>query len=71
MAKLTSYEAREILSLCKVNRYVDYHTLSSDQVEALLAAADKAKYRKPANANGSRARSFHSRLVRAAERQDD
>jgi len=65
MARLESFEAAEILRRCKINPFVDYHTLSSAQVESLLHAADHRKYRKPKNANGSRARSFHAYLLRA------
>lgn len=46
----------------------DFHTLTSDQVESVLAAADAARYRKPRNANGSRARYYHARLQRLANR---
>lgn len=46
----------------------DFHTLTSDEVERLLAEADRVKYRKPRNANGSRARYFHAKLQREAER---
>lgn len=44
----------------------NFFTLSQDQVSALLAEADRAKYRQPRNANGSRARYFHERLQNAA-----
>jgi hypothetical protein len=47
---------------------VDFHTLRSEQVDKVLAAADERKYRKPTNANGSRARYFHAYLSRAAAR---
>lgn len=42
----------------------DFHALRSSQVDALLTAADRYKYRKPKNANGSRARYFHAYLQR-------
>lgn len=45
----------------------DFHTLNSAQVDALLAEADRVRYQKPANANGSRARYFHDRLQRHAQ----
>jgi hypothetical protein len=44
----------------------DFHALDSYTVERILAAADSVKYRKPINANGSRARYFHSMLRRKA-----
>lgn len=43
---------------------VDFHALSSATVERILAAADEARYRKPRDANGSRARHFHAKLQR-------
>lgn len=45
----------------------DFHTLSSTHVEALLAEADRVRYRKPPQANGSRARYFHDLLQRRAQ----
>ena len=47
----------------------DFHALSSDQVERIVAAADSVRYRVPRNANGSRARYFHARLERAINRE--
>lgn len=47
----------------------DFHTLSSAEVEQLLDAADMVKYRRPKNANGSRARYFHAKLQREMERE--
>lgn len=47
----------------------DFHTLSSEEVERLLAEADSVKYRKPKNANGSRARYFHAKLQREKLRE--
>lgn len=46
----------------------DFHTLTSAEVEMVLAAADAAKYRKPRNANGSRARMYWAKLQREARR---
>ncbi len=48
----------------------DFHRLRSEQVESIIAAADSVKYRAPRNRNGSRARYFHSYLVRAANRAE-
>jgi hypothetical protein len=42
----------------------DFHTLRATAVERVLAAADFVGYRRPKNANGSRARCFHARLMR-------
>jgi hypothetical protein len=47
----------------------DFHALTSAEVERVLAAADERKYRKPKNANGSRARYFHASMVRASLRK--
>lgn len=47
-----------------IDPQADYHTLNSYQVDALLAEADRVRYRKPKNANGSRARYFHAYLQR-------
>ncbi len=60
--------ARSILSAASVPVLADFHTLSSEQVERLLAEADMWHYRKPKNANGSRARYFHDMLQRRARR---
>jgi hypothetical protein len=45
----------------------DFHTLRSEQVDKLLVAADRVGYRKPKNANGSRARYFFAQLQRRAQ----
>jgi len=70
MPRLTKDEnrhnARQILFLCHCPIGEDFHRLSTSQVEALLAEADKLKYRKPSNANGSRARYFHDLMQRRA-----
>jgi len=60
-------DARMILSALKIPTGADFHALKSSQVAALLKEADLAKYRKPKNANGSRARYFHDRLQRRAK----
>lgn len=58
--------AREALRACHVPFHADFHTLSSAQVDALITEANRVKYRRPKNANGSRARYFHNRLQRKA-----
>jgi len=67
MARLKRSEASEILAACNVPVGADFHVLGSSQVDALLAAAVKRHYRKPQNANGSRARCFHDYVQRAAK----
>lgn len=49
---------------------IDFHTLDSSTVESILAAADVWRYRKPKNANGSRARYFYAYLNRLADRME-
>lgn len=66
MARLDKIEAREALARCGVPVGADFHTLGSGAVEALLTEADRVRYRKPRNANGSRGRHFHAFLQRRA-----
>lgn len=54
------------LHLMNIGIGQDFHTLSSLQVDLLLAEADRVRYQKPKNANGSKARYFHDRLQRQA-----
>ena len=46
----------------------DFHSLPSGQVDAILAAARAANYRKPLYANGSKARYFFYAVQRMAGR---
>jgi hypothetical protein len=62
--------ARATLSLLHLDIGQDFHALSSSQVEDLLAEADRVKYRKPKNANGSRGRYFYQLLQRRAQSKD-
>lgn len=64
MARITPLDARAILTMCGCACEDNFHTLNSDKVERLLLHADANKYRKPSNANGSRARYWHAYLVR-------
>lgn len=48
----------------------DFHTLRSEVVDRVIAAADEWKYRKPATANGSRGRYFYALLNRAAGKKE-
>lgn len=63
---LRANDARNILINCGVRISDDFHALHSYQVQSLLDWADKWHYRKPRNANGSRARYFHAYLQRLA-----
>jgi len=60
--------AREILRNCHATG--DFHSLGTEAVDRLLAHADAMKYRRPKNANGSRARYFHAWLTRVAAREE-
>lgn len=67
---MDSQDARGLLRRSGVPLGADFHTLTSEQVEALLSTADLVKYRKPKSANGSRGRYFHDMLQRRARRND-
>lgn len=58
--------ARATLEWCGIPVGADFHTLSSAQVDRLLACADREGYRKPRGANGSRARYYHDKMQRHA-----
>lgn len=58
--------ARGVLAALKIERGADFHALASWQVDGLLIEADRVRYQRPKNANGSRARYFHDRLQRRA-----
>lgn len=68
--KLDSTDAARILAACKINVFEDFHALPSSKVDRLLEHADQVKYRKPKNANGSRARYFHAYLLRVLKRDE-
>jgi len=68
MSKL--YDATNILGRLNISIGQDFHTLRSEQVEKLLDEADRVGYRRPVNANGSRARYFHAHLQRLAVRKE-
>lgn len=74
MARLTIRDARSRLgavqTVAQCDPYASFHALPSAAVEALLRLADADGYRKPRNANGSRARYYHARLIRAAGRKE-
>lgn len=59
--------ARQTLARLGIDARADFFTLSSDEKERLVHEADVAGYRKPRNANGSRARYFHAKLVRESK----
>jgi len=61
-------DARELARRYGIPLDRDFHALPSETVESVIAAADEWQYRRPRNANGSRARYFHSYLQRLANR---
>ncbi len=65
-APAIALNARETLRMLRIPLGADFHTLSRDHVDGLLAEADRVRYQRPRNANGSRARYFHDRLQRHA-----
>lgn len=70
MAKLTSSDALSLANAYHIPLDRDFHALDSATVESIVAAADSVKYRRPANANGSRARYFHAYLQRLVARAE-
>lgn len=68
MARLTKYDARGIVqAICGDAGAVDFHRLTSGQVDDVLGFADSRGYRESKYANGSRARMFWQYVCRAAE----
>jgi hypothetical protein len=66
MRSTARIHSRNILNDCRIELGADYHALSTDQVQALIDWANRDKYRKPVNANGSRGRYYHAMLQRRA-----
>lgn len=71
MARMTRADAVTLANDYRIPLSLDFHALDSAQVDNIIQAADTVKYRKPANANGSRARYFHAHLARIAARPRD
>lgn len=65
-ADAAALEARAILGALGIKLGADFHTLPRSKVDGLLVEADRARYRRPRGANGSRARYFHDMLQRRA-----
>ena len=63
---LSPSAAASFLAICHIPKGANFHALDTDQVQGLIEQADLVKYRRPKNANGSRARYFHAYLVRRA-----
>ena len=64
---MLKHEAKELAEKFNIPLDQDFYILDSAVVSRILDAADSRKYRKPKNANGSRARYFHAYLCRAAK----
>jgi len=60
--------ARSVLSNCRIPMGEDFHALTNAQKDALEDEADRTRYQKPRNANGSRLRYFHDLMQRRARR---
>jgi hypothetical protein len=63
---LKYYESKQLADSFNIPLHKDFHGLGSDVVESIIRAADFHRYRKPPNANGSRARYFYAYLCRSA-----
>ncbi len=59
-------DARAILQAVNARCGQDFFSLSSTQVDRLLAYADARRYQKPKNATGSRAMCFYRLIQRRA-----
>lgn len=65
---MNKFTALDLAARFQINLTRDFHALPAGQVDHILEAADAYKYRKPRNANGSRARYFHAFLRRVVAR---
>jgi hypothetical protein len=65
-AEAERVNAQYVLKGCRIPLGADFHTLDREQVERLLEEADRTRYQRPRNANGSRARYFHDLMQRRA-----
>jgi len=64
---MEKFTATDIATRHHIDLTKDFYTLTSSDVGRVLDAAKEAKYRQPANANGSRGRYFFERLKRAVK----
>jgi oligoribonuclease NrnB/cAMP/cGMP phosphodiesterase (DHH superfamily) len=67
--KRTKLCATDLMTRHHIPHDKDFFTLSFSEVENVLNAADEWKYKKPVNANGSKARYFHAFLTRLIARK--
>lgn len=68
-SRMNIYDARRIMATIGCKLSADFHTLNSAQVDQVLIAARQYGYRKPRNANGSKARYFFQFVQRTAHRK--
>ena len=66
---MTRQEATILCKQYQIDTAKEFYTLSSTEIGRVLDAAKLAKYRRPKNANGSKARYFFEALRRAMERK--
>lgn len=66
--KPCSSSAADVLARCKLAHRPDFHTLGASTVDLLLEEARQYGYRKPRNANGSKARYWYAYLLRVSSR---
>ena len=67
--RLTQQIALVIAQANGIDLERDFFTLSENEVDSVIEAANGWQYRKPRNANGSRARYFFAYLQRAANKE--
>lgn len=68
MARRDGHDAQELANRYGFRLGENFFSLGTDTVSGILAGADEWRYRKPKNANGSRARYFYQYLNRLAKR---
>jgi hypothetical protein len=66
---MTRNDAFDVLHYIRAKVNQDFFSLTRAQVATLLERADAFKYRKPKDANGSRARYFYAYVSRVARKQ--
>ena len=65
MARMTKLHAEHLALVYDIPLGKDFHALTPQKVANVLECATATKYRKPKNANGSRARYFYAYMNRA------
>lgn len=71
MKRLSPEIAHDLCRRYGVDVSREFHALRENEVQAVIAAADEWRYKKPRGANGSRARYFHAHLRRTCNRRED